>query len=159
MLYLFKTRCVFINRNSVFADWTKWKGADSNESMMLKMFYLFGFVRWTKYTWWAKESNYLLVYKLFEFACWMNSCNQKSFTVHGNSRTLKFDNFPEFQNILSDSPLPHPRASVWHIAYENRYMTHPLIEFFGNATTFQHLETSINVIETLKFSRQFEIQG
>ena len=36
--------------------------------MVLKMFYLYGFVRWTKCIWWALENNYLLVYKIFEFA-------------------------------------------------------------------------------------------
>ena len=38
------------------------KGIHINESMMFKMFYLYQFVRW------AIENNYLLVYKLFEFA-------------------------------------------------------------------------------------------
>ena len=34
-----------------------------------------------------------------------------------------------------------------------------LIEIFGNLTIFQYFYTSINSIETLKFSRQFGIQG
>ena len=71
---------------------------------------------------------------------------------------MKFDDFSEFQNVINDSPRPHSRASVWRIAYENRYVTHPLIEIFGNATTFHHFETSINSIETLSFFRQFELQ-
>ena len=40
-----------------------------------------------------------------------------SLTVHDNSWTLKFDNFPEFQNVISDSP---QRAPLRHTAYENR---------------------------------------
>ena len=44
------------------------KVAHLNESMMLKMFYLYGFVRWTKCIWWTGENNYLLDYMLFEFA-------------------------------------------------------------------------------------------
>ena len=36
--------------------------------MILKMFYLYGFVRWIKCIRWAIENNCLLVYKLFEFA-------------------------------------------------------------------------------------------
>ena len=28
---------------------------------------------------------------------------QNSLTVHGNSRTLKFDNFSEFRSVISDS--------------------------------------------------------
>ena len=70
MLDLFKTRCVFIFKNSVSADWTKWKGnacKRTNESLMFKMFYLYGFFRWTKCIWWAIENNYLLIYKVFEF--------------------------------------------------------------------------------------------
>ena len=43
------------------------KRTHTNESMMLKMFYLYGFVRWTKCIWWAIENDYLLVYQLFEF--------------------------------------------------------------------------------------------
>ena len=39
----------------------------TNESLMLKMFYLCEFIRWAKYIQWAIENNYLLVYKLFEF--------------------------------------------------------------------------------------------
>ena len=29
-------------------------------------------------------------------------------TVHDNSWALKIDNFPEFQNVISDNPLPPP---------------------------------------------------
>ena len=35
------------------------KGTHSNKSMMLKMFYLQGFVRWTKCIWWVVENNYM----------------------------------------------------------------------------------------------------
>ena len=53
-----------------------------------------------------------------------------SLTVHDNSWALKFDNFCEFQNVISDStpsrPLPHPPVSLWHFVYENRHVTHPL---------------------------------
>ena len=48
-------------------EWSE-KGKHTNESMTLKMFYLCGFVWWTKCIWWAIENNYLLVYKLFYFA-------------------------------------------------------------------------------------------
>ena len=40
------------------------KGAHTNESMMLKIFYLYGFLRITKCVSWALENKYLLVYKL-----------------------------------------------------------------------------------------------
>ena len=54
------------------------KGTHTNENMMLKIFYLYGFLRGTKCTWWALENNYWLVYKLFECAVeWINSYNQK----------------------------------------------------------------------------------
>ena len=33
-----------------------------------------------------------------------NHC--KSIDIHGNSRTLKFDNFSKFQYVISDSPPP-----------------------------------------------------
>ena len=42
-LNMFKTRCVFINRNSVFRNSVQ-KGTNTNEIMMFKMFYLCGFV-------------------------------------------------------------------------------------------------------------------
>ena len=51
-LNLFKTWCVFINRNSVFADWKKWTG-NTYHWKLLNMSYLYGFVRWTKCSWWA----------------------------------------------------------------------------------------------------------
>ena len=36
-----------------------------------------------------------------------------SLTVHDSSRALKFDDFFEFRNLISDSPpLPHPQASL-----------------------------------------------
>ena len=42
------------------------------------MFYLYGFVRWTKYIWRAIENSYLLVYKLFEFAVeWIHEIRNK----------------------------------------------------------------------------------
>ena len=34
-----------------------------------------------------------------------------------------------------------------------------LIEIFENSTISQHLDTSIYNMKTLKFSRQFELQG
>ena len=47
--------------------------------MMLKMFYLCGFVRWTKCIWWAIENYYLLVYLLFEFAAeWFRAVRNKA---------------------------------------------------------------------------------
>ena len=36
-----------------------------------------------------------------------------SLTVHDNSRTLKFDNFSEFQNAISDNP-PPPNVIITH---------------------------------------------
>ena len=54
------------------------KGTDHNEITMLKMFYLHEFVRWTKGIWWAIENNYLLVYKLSEFAVeWIAAIRMK----------------------------------------------------------------------------------
>ena len=44
------------------------KRTHAMESKMLKMFYLYGFVWWTKCICWAIENNYLLFYKLIEFA-------------------------------------------------------------------------------------------
>ena len=48
-----------------------------------------------------------------------------SLTVHDNLWALKFDNFSEFQNVMSDTQRP-PSASLWRYAYENRYATHLL---------------------------------
>ena len=52
------------------------KGTHISESMMLKMFYLYGFIRWTKCIWWAIKNNYLLIYQIL-VRSWMNSCSQK----------------------------------------------------------------------------------
>ena len=67
MLSLFKTRCVFIKIQYLQIEPSE-KGTYTSESMILQIFYLNGFVRWTKCIWWAIENNNLLVYKLFEFA-------------------------------------------------------------------------------------------
>ena len=45
LLDLFKTRCVFINRNQYLQTELSQKGTHTNESMTLKMFYQFGFFR------------------------------------------------------------------------------------------------------------------
>ena len=42
------------------------RGTHNKENMILKMFYLYGFVRWTECIWCAIENNYLLVYKSLE---------------------------------------------------------------------------------------------
>ena len=52
-----------------------------------------------------------------------------SSTVHDNLETLKFDNFSEFQNVIKDNPPPPPPTSLSCIAYENRFVTHPLLIF------------------------------
>ena len=43
------------------------KGTYTNESIIPKMCYLYGFFRWTISIWWAIENNYLHVYEHFEF--------------------------------------------------------------------------------------------
>ena len=46
--------------------------------MVLRIFYLYGYVRWKKTIWWAMENNYLRVYKLFEFAVeWIPAMGNK----------------------------------------------------------------------------------
>ena len=52
-------------------------------------------------------------------------------TVDGNSLTLKFDNFSELQNVISDNS-PTPQTSLSRIAYKNRYVTHLLPIFNSN---------------------------
>ena len=42
---------------------------------------------------------------------------------------MKFDNFSEFHNVISDNPSPLPPTSLSRIAYENRFVTHPLSIF------------------------------
>ena len=49
------------------------------------------------------------------------------------------------------------RLAVW--ASQNILKFFILIEVFGNSTILQHFNASINSIETLKFSTQFEHQG
>ena len=44
--------------------------------------------------------------------------------VDVDSWTLKLDNFSELQSVSSDNP--YPTTSLPRIAYENRYVTHPL---------------------------------
>ena len=57
------------------------KGTHTDESMMLKMFYLYGFIRWTKCIRWTIENSYLLVYKLFEFLSLQSEIKQKLSSV------------------------------------------------------------------------------
>ena len=38
---------------------------------------------------------------------------------------FQFDNYSEFQNAISDTL--YPRALLWPISYENRYVTHSLV--------------------------------
>ena len=57
---------------------------------------------------------------------------------------IKFDNFSEFQNVISHRPHPTPpysRTSLWRIAYENRFVTHPLIDLLSY--TAQKMKFSI----------------
>ena len=62
--------------------------------------------------------------------------------VHDNLRTLKFDNFSELQNFISDNhPLPKPfppPTSLSRISYENRYVTHPIPIF--NSHSFNRIK-------------------
>ena len=61
------------------------QGTHTNGSMMLKMFYLYGFGRWTKGIWWAIENNYLLIYKRFEFAVeWILAIRDKAEIIFKN---------------------------------------------------------------------------
>ena len=57
-----------VNRNTIEPSE---KGTHAIESMMLKMFYLCGFVRWTKCIWWAIE-NSICSFISFWVCCWMN---------------------------------------------------------------------------------------
>ena len=50
------------------------KGTHTNETKMLKMLHLYGFVIWTRYISFVIENNYLPIYKLFEFSVqWFHS--------------------------------------------------------------------------------------
>ena len=37
---------------------------------------------------------------------------------------FKFDNSSNFQNLITNNP--QPRESLWRLAYENRFVTHPI---------------------------------
>ena len=55
------------------------KRTHTNENMMLKMFFLYGFVRWGNSIWWAIENTYLLFYKFFEFPVeWIPAIRNKT---------------------------------------------------------------------------------
>ena len=72
---------------------TNEKGTHANENMMLKMFYLYGFLRWTKYIWWAIENNYLLTYKLFEFGIeWIPETGNKAEVISSLKNPLHYCN-------------------------------------------------------------------
>ena len=69
------------------------KRSHPNESMILKMFYLYRFVRWTKCTWLFIENNYLLVYKLFEFAVeWIPAIRNKAEIIFSSKYHLHYCN-------------------------------------------------------------------
>ena len=61
------------------------KGIRTNGSIMLSMFYLYGFFRWRKCMWLTIEYNYLLVHKLFEFAVeWISANINKVEIIFGS---------------------------------------------------------------------------
>ena len=69
------------------------KRTHTSESMMLKMFYLYEFFRWTKYIWWAIENNYLIVYKLVEFAVeWIPAIRNKVKIIFSSKNHLHYCN-------------------------------------------------------------------
>ena len=91
MLDLFKTCCVFINKNSVFAIKPRGKGTHTNEIMMVKMFYLYWFARWTNSIWWAIENNYLHVNIVFEFAVvWIRAIRNKVEIIFSSKNHLHY---------------------------------------------------------------------
>ena len=71
MIDLFKTHVSSLTEIQYLEIGPTKKVTHTNESMMLKMFFLCEFVRWTKWISWAIENNCLLIYKLFEFVSWM----------------------------------------------------------------------------------------
>ena len=61
--------------------------------MMLEMFYLYGFFRWTKCIWWALENNYFLVYKLFQLTVeWLPTIRVKAEIIFSSKNHLHYCN-------------------------------------------------------------------
>ena len=116
MLNLLTTRCVFITEIDYLHLESSERGSETNESMMLKMFYLYGFVWWTKRIWWTIENNYLLVYKLFEFAVWwILTIRNKAEIIFSSKNHLHYCNcwwknkvYPVCLGVLC----PPPQSSV-----------------------------------------------
>ena len=66
--------CIIINMNSVLGR-TKWKETHTKESMF-KMFYIYGFVRWTMWILWAIESNCTVQKMKFSITDLFSKCDQ-----------------------------------------------------------------------------------
>ena len=67
--------------------------------------------------------------------------------------------FQRRRKLLSGEGMNYCLKAIMFCNLENVLKFLILIEIFGNLTIFQYFYTSINSIETLKFSRQFGIQG
>ena len=72
---------------------TSEKETYTNERKMLKMLYLYGFVRWIKCIWWIIENNYLFFSKLFDFAVeWIPVIRNKAEIVFSSKNPLHYCN-------------------------------------------------------------------
>ena len=82
-----------------------------------------------------------------------------SLAVHDNSWVLKFDSFSEFQNVISDSPLPQSPASLWCFVYENLYVTHRMLDALWSLSQFDVSQYSATTSSSsmLSPSKSFKI--
>ena len=70
------------------------QGMHTNEKIMLKMFYLYRFITWTKCIWWAVENYYLLVYKSFKVAVeWIPTIRNKAKNIYSSKNHLHYCNY------------------------------------------------------------------
>ena len=78
--------------------------------------------------WKTYQENFLIFFLIDKWYFSIDNLINIREEKYNTTWTFKFDNFSEFQRVISDSPsLLHPRPPLWSIAYDNWYVTPPFI--------------------------------
>ena len=105
--------------------------------------------------WCQKKHFHCTIYRLPR-AAFSKNLKIKCVYISVNHRQKIF--VPETKKLLSGGELNNFFQAARCLRLVKCFEIIILIEIFGNSTIFQHFNTSANIIETLKFSRQIEIQ-
>ena len=125
------------------------KRTHTNKSMMLKMFYLCGFVRWTKCIWWAIENNYLLVCKHFEFVIeWIPAIRNKAEVILSSKNHLHTAIADNLGSIFSWNP-QRKREKANRQLYENQTVLQRCNLPFLLSRTFETIFRKLSILSKI----------